>query len=343
MMLISDVFQLTLEYLDVRDIALSNRLYKVLIRELNGYIEGHKILHLLAKRLVIGHVRICKESVYGKAIGFYKGITIGKETRGLQQYSIVAKDFKELCIHDVTEVFNKSFIELYPKSPLILFDAILWELHSNAEKKNALKQLLLSLNVVRRYLTDLSMSIASPSIEIKMFLKTFKNRITITNWTHIAQAKRGSIVVLDPYADRALTESEVINADVFVLGLLVDNKFPRPFATYAVSLLRNLEDCERRAIVYKGHVIGVPREINKIVEILMRARFEGVSIDTAVENAMGVDDKINRVIYEAMKYCRADKAIDKNAVKSLMKEFGLDERYYGKVLFRLKRFSCWRE
>jgi len=82
MMLISDVFQLTLEYLDVRDIALSNRLYKVLIRELNGYIEGHKILHLLAKRLVIGHVRICKESVYGKAIGFYKGITIGKETRG---------------------------------------------------------------------------------------------------------------------------------------------------------------------------------------------------------------------------------------------------------------------
>jgi len=341
--LISDILQCTLEYLGIRDIVLSSKLYRNLLRELNSCCASHKILHLVAEKLVMGSAKICRESTYGKVVGFYKGIAISRESRVPEQYDTVIKDFREQCARDISPLFNKIFAKLYPKSPLIVFDAILWELHHVNEKKGALKQLLFSLNVVRRYLTDLSMVVISPSMEIRAFLESFKNRITIINWPHRMQTNHGLTIVLDPYADRALTEVEVMKADTFVIGLLVDDMFSRPFATYLMTLLRNLKDCERRAIVYKEHIVGVPREINKIVEILLKVRFEGASISTAVKEVMGVDDKIKRLTREAAKYCNMGKAVDKNVVKSLMMELGLDERYYGKVLSRVRKLSCWRE
>jgi len=342
MTLASDVLQCVLLYFDVREIALSNKFYRTLVRELNELSASHEILHLIAEKLLVRRARVCRESVYGKTIGFYKGVAIGRERQGTEHYDVVVKDSRESCVYDMTHLVSEAFIKLYPRSPLIVFDTILWELHHNKEKKRALQQLLFSLNIVRRYLTDLNVAMISPSDELKSVLKTIKNRIEIIKHVNAIQSKYNSIVVLDPYADKALTESEIMKADVFIIGLLVDDMFPRPFATYTMSLLRGLNACERRAIIYKNHVIGVPKEINKIVEILLKVRFEGRSIDAAVKEAMGVDDKIKRIIYEAVRYCSMGKVVNESVLRDLMNELKLDERYYNKVLARVRKLSCWR-
>ena len=339
-MIAADVLQFVLRLSGAEGVLLSTAVFRELKREIDA-LTGAKALHHVADLLLTGRARICAQVSRGKEIGYYKGITIGVETRGVTTFSHVVKSSKEKCDNDVTQTIINKFIGIYPRVPLIIFDALFWELHSDEEKKDAIQQFLFAVKIIRKYLTDLNIVVLSPSSELIDLINSFRNRINVVTYTSsIALPNKG--VILDPYSNESLTIEDVLQADAIVVGLLVDSKFPRPYATYAMSLIRRLP-YTRKAIVYKGSVVGVPKEINKIVEILLKARFEGMSVDNAVKDAMGIDNKIYRIVYEVSKLCSKGKVVDKETIVSIMEELSLDKKYLSRVISRIKALNCWRE
>jgi tRNA (adenine9-N1/guanine9-N1)-methyltransferase len=339
-MIPADVLQFVLRLSGAEGVLLSTAVFRELKREID-VLTGAKVLHHVANLLLTGRARICAQVSRGKEIGHYKGITVGVEVKGVTTFDYVVKSNKEKCDNDVTQIIISKFIDIYPRVPLIIFDALFWELHSDEEKKDAIQQFLFAVKTIRKYLTDLNIVVLSPSSELIDLINSFRNRINvITPASSITLPNKG--VILDPYSNESLTIEEVLQADAIVVGLLVDSRFPRPYATYAMSLIRRLPYI-RKAIVYKGSIVGVPKEINKIIEILLKVRFEGMSLDNAVKDTMGVDNKIYRVVYEVSKLCGKGKTVDKETIVSIMEELSLDKKYFNRVISRIKALNCWRE
>ncbi|MEM0026801.1 MAG: hypothetical protein QXT53_02495 [Ignisphaera sp.] len=338
--IVADVVAQIVNSLEADGLAIDLLTYRKIIEKHRGRrVHSYEILNEIANNIIIGKAKLCRESNAGRVIGFYKGITIARTSRSSHFFSLVVKDAKSYCHgDDITDYFLNRFVEIYPRRPIILFDALFWELHHEYEKKKALKQLLMSVNIIRQYLTDLNVLLIFPPHEIMVLLNSFKNAIKVLNEFPHDLLKSRKAIVLDPYAPDKLTEDDVMNSDVFLIGLLVDDMFPRPFATYGASVIGEL-DAERKSIAYKGSVVGVPKEINKIIEIILSVRFANKTIEDAIIDAMGIDDKIYRVVYEASKICKRDEALE-DVVKRLMREFQLDERYYRRILARVDKVSC---
>ncbi|MEL9939438.1 MAG: hypothetical protein QW348_00750 [Ignisphaera sp.] len=340
MQIVADVVTQVVASLNADGLVIDSLLYgKITERYRGRIIHSYEILNEIANNIIIGKAKLCRENVSGKIIGFYKGVSIARITRESNTFNLVVKDAKSPCLgDDFTNHFLSIFAEIYPRRPIIVFDALFWELHHEYEKKKALKQLLVSINIVRQYLTDLNVLLVFPSHEIMALLNSFKNSIKVLHKFPYDLLKNHRVIVLDPYASDRLTENDVMNGDVFLVELLVDDMFPRPFATYGANMVRGL-NAERKSITYRGSVIGVPKEINKVIEIVLDVRFAGKTMDEAIKDAMGVDDKIYRVVYEVSKMCRGNEALE-DMIKRLMKELQLDERYYKRVLARVDRASC---
>lgn len=340
MQIVADVVTQIVASLNVDGLAIDSLLYRKITEGYRGrVIHSYEILNEIANSIIIGKAKLCRESVPGKIIGLYKGVAIARIARESNTFNLVVKDAKSPCLgDDFTDYFLSRFAEIYPRRPIIVFDALFWELHHEREKKKALKQLLVSINIVRRYLTDLNVLLISPSNEIMTLLNSFKNAIKVLHKFPYDILKNHRVIVLDPYASDRVTENDVMNGDVFLVELLVDDMFPRPFATYGANVIRGL-NVERKSIAYRGSVIGVPKEINKVIEIILDVRFAGKTMDEAIKDVMGVDDKIYRVVYEVSKMCRGNEALE-DVIKGLMKELQLDEKYYKRVLARVDRASC---
>lgn len=88
------------------------------------------------------------------------------------------------------------------------------------------------------------------------------------------------VIYLDPYGEKDLSEEELEWAEAFVVGGIVD----RTPAKRATTVLRTstLPWAPSRRISLRGSRIGVPDEINSIVEIVLRARSLG-SIEKAIK------------------------------------------------------------
>ncbi|MDK6029279.1 hypothetical protein QPL79_07870 [Ignisphaera sp. 4213-co] len=329
-----------LRSLEVYELSITPLLYKRIVhkKKSSREITSQEILNEIVNGIIIDKVKLCRDNVMGKLIGFYKGLWLAKASRKGTIFNYSAKDSREYCQDDFTKHFIAKFVNHYPRKPIIMFDALLWELHHDKEKKKALTQLLLSINTIRQYLTDLNIAVLSPSHEVIALFKSFRNAIALYNQLPHDLIRNHKVVILDPYAHEKLTESDIMSGEVFIIGLLVDDMFPRPFATYAMNILRGL-DVERKSILYKDSVIGVPKEINKIVEIVLSVRFNGKSLNDAIRDAMGIDNKIYRIVYEALKICKTREELNK-IVKKLMEELHLDEKYYKKVLARIRNSSC---
>lgn len=329
---VASVFVHVLRFLGVYSVAISYRAAK---RHLDLGRNAVELLHIIANNMLLNNIKICMEDVYGTPIGFYKGVTLLYDTKRHTESKFYIVDARDMCSKDITEDVISLFLKTYPRDPVILVDAILWELHHEEEKRRAVKQFMVLLSTIRKRLTDLNVVLVSPPKELIDCIKEFKNSIGISNGS-IYNIDLSKSILLDPYAPEELTMEDIMNSHYFIIGFLIDDRFPRPYATYMLKLLRNL-DLKRRSIKLHGSLIGVPREINKIIDIILDVRLYGLSLEKAVVNNMGIDDKIKRIVYDIKKHLVKEGTVDEQYIKTLATLYNIDEHRFKKVYMRVRK------
>ncbi len=194
--------------------------------------------------------------------------------------------------------------QLLDEKPNIVIDLSLWHTHSEKEKKRVVLQIMHSVHVIRKYLWDARLHVTSVCEEARhMIVKALSGvcRIDLTNKNTLELleelgAKRA--ILLDPNAEKELTEEEVKEADAFIIGGIVD--LGRSFKG-ATSIIGEKYGLDSRVIRLRGSIVGVPDRINKILEILMLVRYEGLSIEEAIRATQTKPDRVRRCMLELVR------------------------------------------
>ena len=200
----------------------------------------------------------------------------------------------------------RALLDYLPQPPLPLFviDLSMKFLHTPEELSKLRLQLAVTLSVIREYLWDAHMSITGADDETSRWLGEVMgvNKASIVNarpsevlWGYDAD----KVIILRPDAATSLRPDDVIGADAFLIGGIVD-KIPRP------GLSRMLDSLVPwgvpRRIELKGSVIGVPERINRIVEILLKARYVyNGDVEKAIITTMTKKDRVARAYREIVR------------------------------------------
>ncbi len=244
-------------------------------------------MQTLAVKMLIEGLTIVKSSVKGKKIG---------EECGVELY---AKGDEKFVSYTV-ERSDKGLIELdLPKYPFFLIDFSLWDRMLEDEKKSLLLQFILSLNVIRSYLWDKNLGIYNaPDEFFKMFnsfQKGLKHSLTIVNRLELSGVKA---IVLNPYGNIDANEELLKETEVFILGGVVDKGRRIREATTELSKISGYYDLPQVRIALKGSIVGVPDRLNSIIEIIMKVREDGLSLEEAIISSQSNADKLRRIYYE---------------------------------------------
>ena len=235
-----------------------------------------------------------------------------KEEEGIQL-------FKGRGEEKVNYIFRKGGkkVELkLPKYPLIVIDMGLFDELDEEEKKKTILQVKMTLNVVRQWLWDGNMAlIHSPPLSIG------KVRV-------IDQIDSDNCIVLDPYGDIVANEEIIRNADIFIIGGIVDKGRRLKYATAKLAE-KYKYPCKRVRILLRDSIVGVPDEINKIANIILKVKFGGKLEDAIIEN-QSKSDKISRVLRDVSIYGR-------EILEEEVKWLRIDERTYKIILSRLEK------
>ncbi|ADM28073.1 tRNA (guanine-N1-)-methyltransferase [Ignisphaera aggregans DSM 17230] len=335
--IVAKSFSNSLKILGIDHIVLSRKVIKKYITKNVG--GGDRVLHVLANAILLNKVRVCRKSVYGNPMWSFNGVTILYEVKNFREFEYCVIDRDEECFNDVTETIARYLKLIMPMKPLIIVDLSLFELHHDMELKVLVKQLVLAINTIRLWLTDLHIAIVNMPLYFNPLLNKISTLARICYDDSLYKTiELERAVLLDPYADEALTSQDILSNDYFIIGGIVDRKFSRPYATSMLLALNNL-DIKSKSIRLGSSAIGVPNELNKIVDIVMRVRFLGESLESAIISNMSVDDKISRIVYEVRKRYSKDRVISKDIISKLMKSYSLEERYMNRILLRLKDFN----
>jgi tRNA (adenine9-N1/guanine9-N1)-methyltransferase len=178
---------------------------------------------------------------------------------------------------------GKNIITDPPEFPKIVIDLGLFDSLTEEEKKKTLVQLNMTLNILRRFWWDGNLVIVG-DVRIGKAINVSKFRV---------EAKT---IVLDPYGDVDANEEIIRNSDVFIIGGIVDKGRRLKYATTELAKMRGY-DYPRVRIKLRGSVVGVPDEINKIAEIVLKVK-EGESLEEAVISTMSKGDKVARILYD---------------------------------------------
>ena len=227
----------------------------------------------------------------------------------------------------------KELLELMPEPPFPLFviDVSLKYIHTEEELDKLRLQIAVSLSKIREFLWDRHLAITSVDNETLEWLKEYlgRNKVIVTDskpnevlWSLGAD----TVIILRPDAPESLSPEDVMKADAFLIGGVVD-LIPRR------GLSRILDNIVPwgvpRKITLRGSIIGVPDRINRIIEIILKARylFKG-NIEKAIVNSMTKKDIMNRAFVEIMRNsysCGKRRCISKNFYKSLRKWLPISE------------------
>jgi tRNA (adenine9-N1/guanine9-N1)-methyltransferase len=230
----------------------------------------------------------------------------------------------------------KELLDLLPEPPFPLFvvDVSLKYIHTEEELERLRLQIAVSLSVLREYLWDKHLAVTSADTETAQWLNEYmgRNKAIITDskpnevlWSLGAD----TVIILRPDAPETLTSSDVMKADAFLIGGVVD-LMPRRGLS---RILDNLVPWGiPRKIALKGSVIGVPERINRIIEILLKARYlyKG-NIEKAIISSMSKRDMINRAFVEIMKNsyaCGKIRCVSWDLYKNLKKWLPISEEEF---------------
>ncbi|AEM38018.1 tRNA (guanine-N1-)-methyltransferase [Pyrolobus fumarii 1A] len=171
---------------------------------------------------------------------------------------------------------HDDIVSLLPEKPkpLIVIDLAQLHMHNLDEASSLRRQLAATLGVIRRFLWDRHLLLTNAAEGVRAWLKSFMATMQVqmsslnTDDALDVRGYTGLRILLDPNADKDLQPDEVVKADVFILGGIVDKR-PRPGATRELPI----EGAVRRRISLRGSIIGVPHTINTLVEALLLARY----------------------------------------------------------------------
>jgi tRNA (adenine9-N1/guanine9-N1)-methyltransferase len=191
-----------------------------------------------------------------------------------------------------------------PPFPLITIDLGLWRLHSPEESARLRIQLAVTLSVIRDYLWDRHLALTSVTAEVKESLNSImgKNKVMFTSsrpnellWGIGAE----EVIILRPDAPEPLTADDVLRAQAFLIGGIVD-LIPRRGVSRVLD--RMVPWGKPRKIVLRGSIVGVPERINRVVEIILKARllYNG-DVEKAVISSMTKRDLFRRLFVEIMR------------------------------------------
>lgn len=332
---VASIFAHVLRILGVDSVVISRRVVKKYLQHNKG--NSIEILHTIANNILRKRIKICIERIYGVPIGFYKNITILYDTKKYMEVEYYIVDIHEKCSIDITNKTVSLFLSVYPKIPMILIDATLWELHHEEEKRKAIKQFLVLINTIRKRLTDLNILLVSPPIELIDLVKEAVEFIETNDNSIYNTIDSSKAIILDPYAHDELTVKDIMENHYFIVGLLIDDKFPRPYATYMLKLLQAI-NFNRKAIKLYGSIIGVPKEINKIIDIILDVKLNSMSLEEAIINNMSIDDKVKRIIYDIEKDIAKRRTIDENYIERYISIYKVNNNQFRKIYKRIKNY-----
>jgi len=289
-------------------------------------------LHFIANELVRGDAHVCRKSVKGHPLGFFHGVLFGlKSEKGVEVFDYIIDRSCEGSeeLDQVAEYLRDLLLRL----PIFVLDFSLYEIHTETERKLMMPQLMSAIAYVRRVLTEINIVLANVPIEVMNSIRALASfRGTILNELeseefydrHVKEA-----LLLDPYAPTNLSERECRDYRVFVLGMIIDDKVARPYATAAMARMLRLS-IPRRRIVLWGSRIGVPNRVNKVMDIILSVR-EGMSLDDAVIKNMSLYDKVHRLRYEIERRKLAT-VENSQVLEELSQKLGIDLQKVRKVL-----------
>ncbi len=199
-------------------------------------------------------------------------------------------------------------LELLPEQPrpVIAVDLGLVERHSLDEAGSLRLQLGALLGVVRRFLWDRHLLLAGLRPGVAEWLRGLMGSVSVSlSWLPSDEALRirgyRRIILLDPSAPEPLTSSDVLEADAFILGGIVD-KVARPGETSRLPLRGFYQP---RRLELRGSIHGVPNRINAVAEIILRARYETCGdIEEAIKRTMSRRDARLRAYVELTRWSR---------------------------------------
>jgi len=236
-----------------------------------------------------------------------------KEEEGIQL-------FKGRGEEKVKYLFGKGGkkIELQlPKYPLIVIDMGLFnELEEEEEKRKTLLQVEVTLSVIRKWLWDGNLAL----IHFPLPLSIGKAKI-------INEIESDNCIVLDPYGDTVANEDLIRGTDVFIIGGIVDKGRRLKYATSKLAEKYNYP-CKRVKIMLRDSIVGVPDEINKIVNIVLKVKYGGILEDAIIEN-QSKSDKISRILRDVSLY-------GKEILDEEVRWLKVDDKTYKLILSRLK-------
>ena len=202
-----------------------------------------------------------------------------------------------------------------PKYPLIVIDMGLFDELEEEEKKKTLLQVKVALGVIRKWLWDGNLAlIHSPLLSIG------KTRM-------ISAIDSDNCIVLDPYGDLVANEDIISSADIFIIGGIVDKGRRLKYATTKLAE-KYKYPCKRVKIALRDSIVGVPDEINKVVNIILKVKFGGKLEDTIIEN-QSKSDKISRILRDVSIY-------GKEILEEEMRWLKVDEKTYKLILGKLQ-------
>lgn len=196
--------------------------------------------------------------------------------------------------------------DLLPNPPLPLFvvDLSLRFIHTEEEQSKLRLQIAVALGVIREYLWDPHLALTSiDSATISMLREVMgDNKVTMSQgkpsellWSMDADR----VIILRPDASQPLSFNDVLTADAFLIGGIVD-KIPKPGLS---KMLDNLVPWGTpKRIELRGSVVGVPDRINRLIEILLKARYKYPGdLTRSIITSMTKKDRIARAYVEIVR------------------------------------------
>ncbi len=194
-----------------------------------------------------------------------------------------------------------------PPLPMFVIDMSMKFVHTEEELSRLKVQIAVTLSTIREYLWDIHLAITGVESESREWINELlgNNKVTVTVgkpsellWSMDAD----KVIILRPDAPQALTPIDVMSADAFLIGGIVD-RIPRPGLS---RLLDNLVPWGLpRRIELRGSIAGVPERINRIVEIILKARYKyRGNLEKAIISTMTKKDILSRVYIEISRRAR---------------------------------------